>query len=262
MSCAIERARLRLYLEGKLDAAEAAGVEAHLEACASCQSLALVPPEVVQLLRAKLPAVQAPAALREGLLHGLDTEGRDIVPAPVPLPWWRRAAASAWTPRLAMAALLLFLLLVPARSLLRAPAMAQEAVKRHEAHAPFCGRELPRCCHDLELRPGAVLAAPSAGESVPDLGAVGLELIVTSRCDGLTPVNLLCYRNRAGELFSLYITDQVAEQFLHQRRWGGRHSVQSHDVALWRHHGYAYIWVGQRGSRNDTDRALALLRPQ
>jgi anti-sigma factor RsiW len=263
MTCELWRERLRLYLEARLPAADAAAVEAHLESCAACQSLPLVSSEFARLLRAKLPAAPAPEALRARILQALSPASSGAAaaaPAPV-LSRWRPALASPWTLRLVMAAVLLFLLLVPVRSLFRAPAMAQELVRRHDAHAPFCGGRLPGCCRDLGLQPGATLGAPSPGATVPDLHAAGLELVVTSRCDGGTPVNLLVYRSAAGELFSLYMTDQAAEQFLHQPRSVGHHRVQDHDVVVWEREGCIHFWVGPE-RRDETDLALKLLLPQ
>jgi len=263
MACDLAPAELLRYLEGKLPQAAATAVELHLGRCESCQAEALLPAEFAAMLQARLPAPPVPAALARQLHAAHSPLPRaEAFPSSAESRFpWRRWLASPWTPRLAMAAVVAVLLLIPARGFWKAPAVAQEAATRHAGHLPFWGGPMPGCCQDLRLAVGAILDAPSAGERIPDLGAVGLDFVAATRCTGPTTVNLICYRTAAGEFFSLYMSDQVAEQFqAHPRRPGepSRYRVQDSDVTLWARNGFLYQWVGPHGS-SAYDQALALL---
>ena len=268
MSCDLEREQLLLFLRGALSAAAAAQVARHLETCPACQAEPLLPPDFASLLRQKLPPVPgANPAFARRLRAAFST----VAPASAAGPAgsgaapWQRLLASRWTPRLAMVTVLACLVFLPVRSVLRAPVLAQESVQRHEAHARHFGGPVPRCCRDLHRGLGDRLDAPSAGAVVRDLRGAGLELVMVSQCGGGTPVNQICYRSSRGSLFSLYISDGLAEKFqaLHLRSEGGlRHArFRVHDsaVALWERRGLVYEWVGPHGS-TEYDRALGLLQ--
>jgi len=270
MSCNLEHDQLLLFLGGALPAAAAAQVALHLETCPTCQAEPLLPPEFAGLLRQKLPP--APAAnpafsrrLRSAFGTGAAPGPAAAVPGAGGAAPWQRLLASPWTPRLAMVTVLACLVFLPVRSVLRAPALAEDSVQRHEAHARSFGGPVPRCCRDLHRGLGDRLEAPSAGAVVRDLRGAGLELVMVSQCGGGTPVNQICYRSGSGALFSLYISDGLAEKFqaLHLRSEGGlRHArFRVHDsaVALWERRGLVYEWVGPHGS-TEYDRALGLLQ--
>jgi anti-sigma factor RsiW len=266
--CNVERERLLLYLEGSLPNAEAQDVEAHLEECETCQSLQIVEAELAAVLRDKLPRERANVELRPRVLAALEL-GHGAEPAGIVAfhpSRTRRVLASNWMPRLAMAAVLAFLLLVPVRGLFRAPALAQEAIERHDCHAPsFAGDDTPPCCRDLMLAVGDVLAAPSLGRRVPDLAPGGLELAAVTHCNfkGVA-VNMVGYQGPDATTFSLYITDQVTEQFMQHstREVSGltqaRHSVKGSDVTMWERDGLIYFWVGPHESPS-YDQALVRL---
>ncbi len=263
MACDLVPAELLRYLEGKLPQAAAAAVELHLDRCEACQAEAILPAEFARLLQTRLPAPPVPAALVRQLraAHSGLRPWEAFPPAAESRFPWRLWLASPWTPRLAMAAVVAVLLLIPARGFWKAPAVAHDAVTRHAGHLPYWGGPMPGCCQDLMLDVGAILEAPSAGERIPDLGAVGLVFVAATRCAGATTVNLVCYRAAAGEFFSLYMSDQAAEQFqAHQRRPGehSRYRVQDSDVTLWARNDFLYQWVGPHGS-TAYDQALALL---
>ncbi len=265
MACDLSSREFLQYLEGELLGSSAAAVELHLGQCESCQAEALLSPALAAMLQARLPAHPAPAALARRLRTAQPPAPIASDPRPRTGPEttvsWRRWLASPWAPRLAMAAVVAVLVLIPARGFWRAPALAQEAVDRHAGHLPFWGGPIPACCLDLMLAAGAILDAPSAGERVPDLSGIRLELLTATRCTGLSTVNLLCYRSAVGDVFSLYISDQVAEQFqaLHLRDGRqARYRVQDSEVTLWARNRFLYQWVGPHGS-TAYDQALALL---
>lgn len=265
MSCDLDRKRLRQYLEGSLPVGEALQVEAHLEGCEACQSQSLLAPAFAGLLRQRLPGVAPSEAFQRRLRQSL--EAGSVASVDTGRAWWQGWLASPWMPRLAMVMVLAILLLVPVRSFLRAPALAQEAVKSHQVHAPTCDGPLPACCTDLELEVGQVLGAPSEGGLVPDLRSLGLDLIVTSLCSGMVETTRLCYRDDQGSLFSLYITDQVTEQFKEMRPREARGLPQAHyrvdgnEVTLWEQGGLVHFWIGPRGNSH-YDQALEILQRQ
>ncbi|UCE02577.1 MAG: zf-HC2 domain-containing protein [Candidatus Latescibacterota bacterium] len=269
--CNLERERLLLYLDGVLRNAEAEAVESHVEQCATCQSLEVIDAELAALIRRKLPVASASPALRGRVLASLEAEDGPAAARVADLreSWSRRLFASPWLPRLVMAAVLAFLLLVPVRGLFRPPALAQAAIERHGCHADgLDGADTPPCCHDLMLSVGALLQAPSAGQVVPDLGTEGLKLIATTHCEfDDTAVNMLAYRASDAATFSLYITDRVTEQFMQlsvQEVNGmaqARHRVKESEVTIWKRDGLIYFWVGPHDSPS-YDQALArLLEP-
>lgn len=271
MACELSRERLALYLEGRLDAAEARHVERHLEACASCEDTELVEPELVALLRDTLGTATASSALQARVRAAIRAADAAAQPAArvvgIREPWYHRVLASAWTPRLAMVATLAILMLAPAILMNRAPALAKTAVARHDCHAPSFGLALPACCQDLALSVGDPLGAPSEGAAVPDLAAVGLHLATSTRCTYDTAaVNQIGYRTADSESFSLYISDQVTEQFMQirTREVAGveqaRHRLEENDVTIWEHDGRIYFWVGPHASPT-YDAALAALLP-
>jgi anti-sigma factor RsiW len=263
MSCDLSRERLLQYLEGSLPGEEARQVEAHLESCLACQAEPLLSPAFAGFLQDKLPAEAPSPALRARLNQSLQEEAVEGAGSS----WWQRWLGSPWMPRVAMATVLAFLLLVPVRTFLRAPALAQEAVSSHENHLPSIGGALPACCTDLGLHVGDVLGPPSAGALVPDLRPLGLELVVTSLCSGKIEVTRLCYRDAQGSLFSLYMTDQVAEEFqqLRPRETRGlpqaQYRVDGNEVTLWERGDLVHFWIGPRGSSH-YDQALEILQRQ
>ena len=266
MSCDLERAQLLLFLRGELPDAAAAQVAQHLETCSTCQAEPLLPPALAGLLREKLSTKRlASPAFATRLRAAFAAPGDTQAASATPLAPWQRLLASPWTPRLAMVTVLACLVFLPVRSVLRAPALAEASVLRHEAHARAFGGPVPRCCRDLHRGLGDRLEAPSAGAVVCDLQAAGLELVMVSYCGVDPPVNQICYRSAAGAFFSLYISDGLAEKFqaLHLRSEGGlRHArFRVHDsaVVLWERRGLVHEWVGPHGSM-EYDRALELLQ--
>lgn len=262
MPCGLKLPDLRAYLEGSLSPEEAGRVESHLEHCAECQSLQVMAPGFQALLSRQLPRERVREAFRNRVRQTLglvQSEGA------AETAWWQRSLASPWMPRLAMALVLALLVLVPGRGLLRAPALAQEAVRSHDFHAASCDGPLPSCCTDLALSEGARLPAPAAGCVIPDLRPLGLHLLVSSRCAGKAVVARLAYRDEQGALFSLYITDQLTEEFhaLHPREVRGRlqaqYGVAGSRVALWEQGGFLYTWIGPQASSH-TREALAILQ--
>ncbi|MFQ5600168.1 MAG: hypothetical protein ACE5G2_06400, partial [Candidatus Krumholzibacteriia bacterium] len=157
-------------------------------------------------------------------------------------------------------------ILVPLRSLFRAPALASVAVERHKCHAEAIGDSIPPCCKDLMLAVGDSLVAPALGGVVPDLGSDGLELELSTLCSFKDiAVSLLGYRAPDSSLFSLYISDRVTGEFdgLRTRETGGllqaRHRVKDNDVTIWKRDGLVYFWVGPHANPS-YDLALADLQ--
>jgi anti-sigma factor RsiW len=266
--CNLKRERLLLYLDGVLRNAEAEAVEAHVEHCATCQSLEVIDDKLAALIRRKLPVASASPALRARVLASLENGDVSEAAQVVDLreSWHARLFASPWLPRLVMAAVLAFLLLVPVRGIFRAPALAQAAIERHGCHAVGRdGGDTPPSSRDLMLSVGALLQAPSVGQTVPDLRTEGLELITTTHCSfDDTAVNMLAYRGSDSETFSLYITDRVTEQFMQlsvQEVNGmaqARHRIKESEVTIWKRDGLIYFWVGPHDSPS-YDQALAQL---
>lgn len=267
MDCRILQEKATAFLEGRLPEAESRALEQHLEDCEACQAFPLIPVELGQLLRRGSDAETAPMALRQRVLEGVGASAgaapaRDAAPkTAVPPP--RRG--SRWWPRLALAAVLAFLVLVPARLWLRAPALADEAVQRHEHHIETDWSRLT-CCKPLDVRPGDRLADPTRGLRVPDLSAEGLELIAAGRCDAVgDEVTGLVYHSSDGQTFSLYITDRGFENFrsLRTRDADGvqeaHHQVRQSEVTIWEQSGLIWFWIGPR-SHPEYTKALKDLR--
>jgi len=261
----MERDELWQYLSGALHGDAEARARAHVQECGTCQSVPLVDPRLAAVLRRKLGEPAAPG-FRLQLVDALRRGGEGATAAVAERrhdALWRRVLGSPWTPRWAMAAVLLLLVLLPIRSFLHAPALAQAAAGRHLVHAPAYGGPLPSCCHGLDLGPGAVLGPPSPGCRIPDLASRGLTFLVAAHCTGGgTEVNLIGYRSRAGAMFSLYITDRVTEQFmgLRTRQVDGlpraRYRVKDLAVTVWKQDGLVYFWVGP-ATDAEYDSALA-----
>ena len=259
MPCGLPREDLDRFLEGRLAESRRLEVEQHVETCDACQGVEIVGAEWGALLRDKLTRVTATAALRARIVQQLGSPaGSDARVTSTAAPFglhrvgrYRRLLHSNWAPRVAMAAMLGFLMLVPDVLLNRTPAMATSAAKRHACHAPSFGVGMPPCCTDLHLAVGDRLAAPAAGAAVPGLGSIGLDLATATRCsfDNVV-VNQIGYRTLDSAMFSLYITDQVAEQFMqiHTESVGGveraRHRLAENDVTIWERDGLVYLWVG------------------
>jgi hypothetical protein len=247
----MDRDDLWRYLAGGLDGDPEVRVREHVERCGTCQSVTLVDARLAALLRQKLGEETAPA-FRQQIVDTLRREASGATAAAGRRieAWWRRALRSPWTPRWAMAAVLVLLVLLPFRSFFQAPALAQAAAGRHVHHAPAYGGPLPSCCRDLGLGPGDMLGPPSPGCRIPELGGGGLTLIAAAHCTGSPEVNLLGYRSRAGATFSLYITDRVTEEFmgLRTRQADGlpeaRYRVKDLAVTVWKRDGLVYFWVG------------------
>jgi anti-sigma factor RsiW len=112
-----ESLRTQAYFDGELDAVSAAEIERHAEHCSECRALLQDLQQLRTALRSEATYERAPAALRAGLLHALDQEGRAA-----PLKSWRpaqRRPASFWAGAFsgiggtALAASLAFFLLAP-----------------------------------------------------------------------------------------------------------------------------------------------------
>lgn len=272
MDCRGVQQQVYAYLDGELSDVERGRVDAHLRDCAACREQVQRERQVGALLRARLAGGEpAPATLRSAILNRIRT-------APRAAPWPARLLASPWTPRLAMAAVLALLLLLPLQRLVqRTPALASAAAARHACHDLPAEGPLPPCCRDLGLRPGDVLADPSDGARVPDLEPLGLRLVRATRCDfeGRV-VNMMVYHDARSQRFSLYTTDRDGREFklLRTRTADGvtqaRHSVtpqppsgastETFDVAIWQQGNLVYTWVGAHDGNATFDTALARLQ--
>jgi hypothetical protein len=290
--CGVESRELWLFLRGQLEGEAERRLLDHLESCALCQSVPLMETGYAEMLRTKLAGRAAGADLRARVLGrlrgeeaaparaapagsgsledagrtpGTGTASAPVDAAPPGVARYRRLLASSWLPRLAMAAVFAVLLLVPVRALFRSPALAVEAATRHTHHASLYGGPLPACCRDLGLSEGDLLGAPSEGLRIPDLGGWGLHLVAASCCTaGGVRVNQLGYRGPDGAMFSLYLSDQVAEQFGEFRTRAGsdraRSRVRAAAVTTWKRGGIVHLWVGPHADPN-YDLALAALVP-
>src|ERR1700712_1843649 len=109
-----EALKTQAYLDGELDAARSLEVEAHLEHCAQCQTLAM---DHADLKSAMAGATyhRAPAALRAKISDALDAETKVVPLKPRnKRSFWLGAGSGAGG--MAIAAALAFLLLAPANS--------------------------------------------------------------------------------------------------------------------------------------------------
>jgi anti-sigma factor RsiW len=264
--CARWRDKLPAFADGALDAADHAAVAAHIAGCTDCRDASereeLFTGWLVSTLRQAEPA---PAGLRDRVRSGPSS----AVPAPAS-PWWAQWLGSAWAPRLAMAAGLALLFLVPVvRRLWVPPAQATVATRQHVAHDRPPGAPLLPCCTALDVHAvGDRLGPPSEGCRVPDLRAAGLEWIGATRCTfAPAPVNMIVYRAPSGARFSLDLSRDSNSQFK-QLRLETRDGVAqaqydvrvgapptAYTVTLWRVAGVIMTWVGPK---NDPAYAPAL----
>ena len=82
MKCEDCRERLWAYLEGELDAAEAAETERHLAACGDCREELSLRQEIMETLRS-LPDAELPAGYHEELMEKLRTAAEpQVIPFP------------------------------------------------------------------------------------------------------------------------------------------------------------------------------------
>lgn len=256
--CGRWREKLPAFGDGALDAADHAAVAAHVAACADCRDAAereqLFTSWLVSTLRQAEPV---PGHLRDRLRGGLDAA--TATPA---APWWARPLGSVWTPRLAMAAVLALVFLVPVvRRLWVPPAQATVATQQHCHHDLAPGAAMPPCCTALDVKAvGDRLGPPSAGCRIPDLGPAGLEWTGASRCTfAPRAVNMLVYRAATGSRFSLYMSSESAHEFkeLRLRTTDGVEQAQYdvrtgtpvavYTVTLWREAGIVLTWIGPKG---------------
>jgi anti-sigma factor RsiW len=208
LDCGVVAALLPAFADGELDTLQRAAVGAHLAHCPACQALRQHEDAFTALLRARLPGTEAaPASLRAAIGAALSADPR---PA-----FWARSLASPWLPRIAAAAVLALLVVVPLAWLpQRSHGQAQATVEQHRSHAFLPGEPLPPCCTPVAAGVGTALGPPSPGAVVPDLHASGLELTTVVHCTfAPAPVHLLSYRDAAGSVYSLYVTDRAWREF-------------------------------------------------
>jgi anti-sigma factor RsiW len=208
MNCQTMKQEWSEYLEGGLANELRALMDTHLETCDACQALPVVGEQLATMLRQRLPQPTAPASLRTRVeeLIAADVSPERVAPerkaGSTVTDWLSNWLGSPWAPRLAMVAVLAFLIMVPFKS--QTPALAEEAVDRHENHVSASSAEQLSCCKSLHLQPGDILGDPSRGARVPDLSSDGLELVVTTRCGYKgKDVTILAYRSAGEESFSL-----------------------------------------------------------
>ena len=258
--------KLPAFGDGALDAADHAAVAAHVAACTDCRDAAareqLFTGWLVSALRQAEPA---PEGLRDRVWSGLAT-----AKAPFASPWWTRPLGSVWAPRLAMAAVLALVFLVPVvRRLWVPPALATVSARQHVCHDLATGALMPPCCTALDVHAvGDRLGPPSDGRRIPDLTAAGLAWSGASRCTfAPAPVNMLVYQALSGARFSLYMSGESAREFkqlrlkvddgVAQAQYDvpvGSPSV-AYRVTLWREAGIVITWIGPK---DDPAYALAL----
>jgi len=240
---------------GGLDPQAEAALRAHLEQCPACRELAGREDAWIDFLRQRLGGAGPECAALEARIRAA-LEGARPHPA-------ARLLGSGWAPRLAMAAVLAVVVLVPLWWLAGgAPARAKAAVARHDAHLHAPAGTIPPCCTPLDLAPGQPLAAHLAEERVPDLAASGLRFLFAAYCTfGGDPVYALAYEGADGR-FSLYIGERGTREFKllrHETRDGvpqARHLVAPEegrstlalDVVLWLRSGRLFTWVGPEGA--------------
>ena len=102
--------QLAAYALNMLDAPEAAQVEAHLAACATCQEDLQAYQELVALLALTLPTAAPPPALKVQLLQEIDAKQKGEQPAS----WWQNwqgwlVKRPLWQPVLAIVIILLLI---------------------------------------------------------------------------------------------------------------------------------------------------------
>ncbi len=128
-----ESLRVQAHFDREVDAVTAADIERHLQHCVECQGLYQELEQLRVGMRAELPQVEAPAALRARIMRSLDRE--DAIAAPQSprrsdTVWRLRtfwAGAASGLAAAAMAAALGFFLVVP----LRTTPIAEELVGDH-----------------------------------------------------------------------------------------------------------------------------------
>jgi anti-sigma-K factor RskA len=102
--------QLAAYALNILDTPEAAQIEAHLVACATCREELQAYQEVIDLLALTLPTAAPPPSLKGKLLQKIDAEQKGAQPAR----WWRNwhgwyAKRPFWQPVLAVLVILLLI---------------------------------------------------------------------------------------------------------------------------------------------------------
>jgi anti-sigma factor RsiW len=132
MPCA-ESLRVQAHFDGEADAPRREEIERHLAQCGECRALESDRERLRTVLRRDLPALRAPAALRQRVLQALDAETAGTLPAGAPprraawrlRPFWWGAASGLGTA--AAAATLAFVLLRPAVP----PAVVDDVIGAH-----------------------------------------------------------------------------------------------------------------------------------
>jgi hypothetical protein len=253
--CAEWRSALPGFTGGQLDGAVHAALRAHLDTCAWCRAELAREDAFTALLSRRLGAPAAASAA-----FGARIRTATAQPASAPT-GWMRVLGSPWAPRLAMAAVLAFLVVIPLWWLPhRTPAIAETAAEQHRCHGLAPGAPLPPCCTAIAAGIGDRLGPPSAGVAVPDLGSVGMRFEGATHCTfAAAAVNLLAYRDAAGERFSLYISDRATREFKTLRAEERDGVLQSRSVVtgasggpyvvtMWQRDGLVWTWVGSAGS--------------
>jgi anti-sigma factor RsiW len=267
MSCADLQRDLERLRDGELDAGATAAAEQHLATCAACRELLSRARGFDAWMRTRLGSETASPAL-----HAAVRAASTARTTPPPRPIWIRALASPWAPRLAMAAVLAFVLAAPLVWLpQRAGALALTAARQHAAHeggAP--GDPLPPCCTAVAASVGTRLGEPSPGVVVPDLAGAGLALAGATRCTfAPTPVSMLVYAGPGGA-YSLYATAHGSREFAILRPGDdgaavhrsvavpgdAHHGPERLEVTIWKRDGIVYTWVGPAGAAYEAGRDL------
>jgi anti-sigma factor RsiW len=257
------------YLDGELDAAQAAEFERLLAESPEYRAQFEIERDYDAVLRRRLRlrlAEPAPAALRNTITAALAT--------PPKTPWYARGLASAWAPRLAMAAVLAVVLLIPALRLLqRVPDVAHAAGARHACHHHLdIEGPLPPCCREIAAGVGQILGEPTPGVAVPDLAIAELRLVRAMQCTfRQSNTSQLLYKDASGRTFSLVLSAWEPASF-RMIRWRAvegvpraefvvpvddpvHHVHENFDVTLWRAGDFACTWTGPA---QDPDHAAAL----
>ena len=157
MNCAIWEEQVALYAGGDLDAAEAAGVERHLNQCAACRALA-------EELRAGLDSLRAAHAEPIEAERYAAVRGRVLAELAKPP---RRRAVWPWAvPLVAVAAAVLAVVMMMKPAVVRAPDLPHAV-----AAAPAVERAVPRAPGSNRLVENGTRATGRKAETT--LGSAG-----------------------------------------------------------------------------------------
>jgi anti-sigma factor RsiW len=243
VSCARTRGLLDAWLDGELDAATGAQIDAHVGGCAACAALRDERERLREAVRRGVPREAVPRHVAEGVRQGLESAGKEQAIRRRG-PTWRQASAMAFGAA-CVAATATFL----AVYVLPAAAIPEQAVARHVAalaHAEGRPERLVQVVSsDRHTVKPWFLGKIELSPPVRDLSVEGFTL-VGGRLDrvGDRAAAVVVYRIREHPI-ELYVTLDSANAAALRL-----HATRGFNVAQWSSEGLAYAAVSDVDARD------------